>query len=100
MFWAQGMPFGRILPMQVWGPTGEGHALGIQSFVDGILDANYWDLKSRTGTVPTSGTEIITHEFDWTETQVVYDENGIVVTSFPAIHVMAGAVSLKLTTLW
>jgi len=96
MFWAQGMPFGRILPMQVWGPTGEGHALGIQSFVDGILSANLWDLKSRTGTVPTSGTEIITHEFDWAETQVVYDENGIVVTAFPAIHVMAGAVSYRI----
>jgi len=96
MFWAQGMPFGRILPMQVWGPNGDGHALGTQSFVDGVLDANYWDLKSRTGTVPTSGTEIITHEFDWAETQVVYEENGVTVTSFPAIHVMAGAVSYRI----
>jgi len=80
MFWAQGIPFGRILPMNVWGPTGDGHALGTQAFVDGILDANYWDLKSRTGTIPTTGAEIITHEFDWAETQVVYDENGITVT--------------------
>jgi len=96
MFWAQGMPFGRILPMQVWGPTGEGHALGIQALVDGILAANYWDLKSRTGTVPTSGTEIITHEFDWAETQVVYEEDGVTVTSFPAIHGMAGAVSYRI----
>jgi ribonuclease Z len=96
MFWAQGMPFGRILPMQVWGPTGDGHALGTQSFVDGILDANLWDLKSREGNIPTSGAEIITHEFDWVETQVVYEENGISVTSFPAIHAMAGAVSYKI----
>jgi len=96
MFWAQGMPFGRILPMQVWGPTGDGHALGTQAFVDGILDANYWDLKSRTGTIPTTGAEIITHEFDWAETQVVYEEDGIIVTSFPAIHAMAGAVSYRI----
>jgi len=96
MFWAQGLPFGRILPMNVWGPTGDGHALGTQAFVDGILDANYWDLKSRTGTIPITGAEIITHEFDWTETQVVYDENGIQVIAFPAIHVMAGAVSYKI----
>jgi len=96
MFWAQGLPFGRILPMQVWGPTGDGHALGTQAFVDGILDANYWDLKSRTGTIPTTGAEIITHEFDWAETQVVYDENGITVTSFPAIHALAGAVSYRI----
>jgi len=96
MFWAQGIPFGRILPMHVWGPTGDGHALGTQAFVDGLLAANYWDLKSREGNIPTSGAEIITHEFDWTTTQVVYDENGITVTSFPAIHAMAGAVSYRI----
>ncbi|MFB5617000.1 MAG: MBL fold metallo-hydrolase, partial [Nitrosopumilus sp.] len=96
MFWAQGMPFGRILPMQVWGPNGDGHALGVEAFVDGIITANYWDLKSRTGTVPTSGTEIITHEFDWTKTQIVYEENDITVTSFPAVHAMAGAVSYRI----
>ncbi len=96
MFWAQGVPFGRILPVQVWGPTGEGHALGTQAFVDGMLAANYWDLKSREGAAPTSGAEVITHEFDWAETQVVYDENGITVTSFPAVHAMAGAVSYRI----
>ncbi len=96
MFWAQGIPFGRVLPMQVWGPTGEGHALGTQAYVDGILAANYWDLKSREGAAPTSGAEIITHEFDWAETQVVYEEDNITVTSFPAIHGMAGAVSYRI----
>jgi ribonuclease Z len=96
MYWAQGLPFGRILPMQVWGPTGDGHALGTQAFVDGILDANYWDLKSRTGTIPTTGAEIITYEFDWGITKVVYEEDGITVTAFPAIHVMAGAVSYRI----
>ena len=96
MFWAQGIPFGRILPMQVWGPTGGGHALGTQAFVDGMLAANYWDLLSREGAAPTSGAEIITHEFDWATTQVVYEENGITVTSFPAIHAMAGAISYRI----
>jgi len=96
MFWAQGIAFGRILPINVWGPTGDGHALGTQAFVDGLLAANYWDLKSRTGHIPTSGAVIIPHEFDWSKSQVVYDENGIQVTAFPAIHVMAGAVSYKI----
>jgi len=96
MYWAQGIPFGRILPMHVWGPTGDGHALGTQAYVDGMLAANLWDLKSREGTVPTSGAEVITHESDWTTTQVVYDENGITVTQFPAIHGMAGAISYRI----
>jgi ribonuclease Z len=64
--------------------------------VDGILEANLWDLKSREGAVATSGAEVITHEFDWAETQVVYEENEITVTSFPAIHGMAGAVSYRI----
>jgi len=96
MYWAQGIPFGRILPMQVWGPTGDGHALGTQAFVDGMLAANLWGLKSRGGNISTSGAEVITHEFDWAETQVVYEEDGITVTSFPAIHAMAGAVSYRI----
>ena len=96
MYWAQGIAFGRILPVQVWGPTGDGHALGTQAFVDGMLAANLWDLKSREGNIPTSGAEVITHEFDWAETQVVYEEDGITVTSFPAIHAMAGAVSYRI----
>ena len=96
MYWAQGIAFGRILPVQVWGPTGDGHALGTQAFVDGMLAANLWDLKSREGNIPTSGAEVITHEFDWAETQVVYEEDGITVTSFPAIHAMAGAVGYRI----
>ncbi len=96
MYWAQGIPFGRILPMNVWGPTGDGHALGTQAYVDGMLAANYWDAKSREGAAPTSGAEVITHEFDWAETQVVYEEDEITVTSFPAIHGMAGAVSYRI----
>jgi len=96
MFWAQGMPFGRIDPMHVWGPSGEGHALGIESFVDGLLTANLWDLVSRTGHTPTSGAIIIPHEFDWSQTQVVYYEEGVKVTAFPALHAMAGAVSYRI----
>jgi len=96
MFWAQGMPFGRSQPMHVWGPTGDGHALGTQAFVDGILTANLWDLESRKGTVVTSGAEIITHEFDWEKTHVVYEEDGVTVTSFPAVHAMAGSVSYRI----
>ncbi|HEU05173.1 MAG TPA: MBL fold metallo-hydrolase [Nitrosopumilus sp.] len=96
MFWAQGVAFGRVDPMHVWGPSGDGHALGIEAFVDGVLAANLWDLASRTGHIPTSGAVIIPHEFDWSKSQVVYDENGIQVTAFPAIHVMAGAVSYKI----
>ena len=96
MFWAQGLPFGRTLPMHVWGPTGDGHALGTQAFVDGILAANLWDLESRKGTVVTSGGEIITHEFNWEKTHVVYEEDGVTVTSFPAVHAMAGSVSYRI----
>jgi len=97
MLWAQGIPFGRIKPLEVWGPSGEDESLGTKAFVDGMLAANKWDLESRKGKAPTSGAEVIVHEFDATVqgSQVVYDENGVKISAFPALHGLLGAVSYR-----
>ena len=40
---------------------------------------------------------MIAHEFDFRqENEVVYEENGVRITSFPAIHVLDGSVSYRL----
>ena len=36
------------------------------------------------------------HEFDFAKTGVIYDKNGVVIKSFPAIHIYDGPVSLRL----
>ena len=36
------------------------------------------------------------NEFDYAETGVIYDQNGVTITSFPAIHIYDGPVSLRM----
>ncbi len=46
--------------------------------------------------VDTSGQAINVHEFDYTQTQVIYDQDNFQVTAFPAIHGIDGAVSYRI----
>ncbi len=40
--------------------------------------------------------KIVVSEFDYSQTQVVYNENGVKVTSFPVVHALSGAVGYRL----
>ena len=56
-----------------------------------------WDIKGRTGILPDAGGEVVAHEFDYKkENQVVYEENGVTIRSWPAIHSLDGSVSYRL----
>lgn len=96
ILWAQGGFTGRSVPLEVYGPSGPNHSLGTQVFVENTLAAGQWDLESRKVGIPTQGMAINTHEFEWDKTQVIYDENDVTITSFPAIHILDGAVSYRL----
>ena len=96
ILWAQGGFAGRSLPLEVYGPSGPNHELGTEVFVENTLEAGQWDLESRKVGIPTQGMAINTHEFEWDKTQVIYEENGVTITSFPAIHILDGAVSFRL----
>jgi len=96
ILWAQGGWAGRSVPLEVYGPTGPNHELGTEVFVEHTLAAGQWDLESRKVGIPTVGMAINTHEFDFAKTQVIYEENGVTITSFPAIHILDGAVSFRL----
>jgi ribonuclease Z len=96
MLWAAGVPFGRVVPIELYGPNGADHSMGTASFVENLLEAYKWDFENRRGKAVTSGAAINVHEFDWTQTQVVYDQNGVQIIAFPAIHGLDGAVSYRL----
>ena len=96
ILWAQGGWAGRSVPLEVYGPSGPNHELGTVVFVENTLAAGQWDLESRKVGIPTVGMAINTHEFDFAKTQVIYEENGVMITSFPAIHILDGAVSFRL----
>lgn len=88
---------GRYTPLHVYGGTGETPELGTRAAVEYLVKALAWDIKGRTGLLPDAGGEVITHEFDFKqEDQVVYEKNGVRITSWPAIHSLDGAVSYRL----
>ena len=94
--WVSGWINGRYTPLHVYGPSGATPELGTKAHIDHIRAAWAWDVTSRAGTLPNAGGEIVAHEFDFSKTAVVYDENGVKVTSFPAIHIRDGSVSYRL----
>jgi ribonuclease Z len=88
---------GRYTPIHIYGPSGSTSALGTKAFVEGMKMAYAWDLATRSGALPDKGAQIVVHEFDYKqENSVIYQENGVVVRSWPAIHSLDGAVSFSL----
>ncbi len=94
--WVAGWIGGRYTPLHVYGPSGSAPELGTKAHIDHIRAAWAWDVTSRAGTLPNAGGEIVAHEFDFSKTAVIYDKNGVKVTTFPAIHIRDGSVSFRL----
>jgi ribonuclease Z len=87
---------GRRTPIHIWGPSGATPELGTAYAVEHVLKSLTWDIMSRSGRV--SGTyQPTVHEFDYKgANQIIYDEDGVVVRSWPAIHAIDGPVSFSL----
>lgn len=83
--------------IEVWGPSGQTPELGTAHFIEHVIAASQWDIASRRGKVPEEGLECTVHEFDYRgENQIVYERDGVVVRSWPAVHAIDGAVSYSL----
>jgi ribonuclease Z len=88
---------GRYDPIHFYGPSGATPELGSKAFVDAMRTGYAWDLATRSGALPDKGAEIIVHEFDYMQQNVVvYQENGVTIRSWPAIHALDGSVSYSL----
>ncbi len=96
--YALGMVRGRFTPLHVWGPSGKAPHLGTAAFGEGLKQVMAWDILSRVGVVNSGeGDQVIFHEFDYAAPRkVVYDENGVVITAFPALHILDGPNSYRL----
>lgn len=95
--WIGGWLSGRYEALHVYGPSGAKPELGTAAFVEGLKMAFHWDITGRAGALPDNGGKLIAHEFDYKQINgVVYEENGVRITSFPAIHVLDGPVSYRL----
>jgi ribonuclease Z len=95
MFVAGGIA-GRFTPLRIWGPSGAKPELGTKAAIDAMEKMFAWDLAGRLGQTDVRGFTTEVHEFDYRKEQVVFDENGVVIRSFPAIHAIDGSVSYSL----
>ncbi|CAB1081071.1 hypothetical protein D1AOALGA4SA_8731 [Olavius algarvensis Delta 1 endosymbiont] len=87
---------GRYTPLHFYGPSGAEPRLGTQAFVDAQVKAWAWDIEGRRTGFPIAGGKVIAHEFDFRTEGVIYEENGVKISSFPAIHILDGPVSFRL----
>jgi ribonuclease Z len=83
-------------PVYVWGPSGTEPRLGTRHFVEALEEALAWDTAAGHGALNPESMKIVASEFDWSKTEVVYEQNGIRVTSFPVVHALSGAVGYRL----
>ena len=95
--WAGGWTAGRTGALKIWGPSGATPEMGTKYAVDHFLKAFNWDLQTRNFKLNPAPGKIQVVEFDyWGENAVVYQENGVTIRSWPAIHAGDGAVSFSL----
>jgi len=88
---------GRYTPIHIYGPSGSTPEMGTKAFVDGMKKGYAWDIAGRSGALPDAGGKIVVHEFDYKAVnEVVYQENGVTIRSWPAIHLLDGPVSYSL----
>jgi ribonuclease Z len=92
--WAGGWTAGRPVPLEIWGPSGKEKDMGTAHAIKHFLQAFNWDYQTRAYKISPVPGQIKVNEFDYKAVnEVIYDRNGIVVRSIPAIHAGDGPVS-------
>jgi ribonuclease Z len=92
-----GALMGRQKPLRIWGPSGPSDELGTAYAVEAMERMYTWDLAGRVGIVDFRGYSLEVSEFDYrAENAVIYEENGVTIRSWPAIHSLDGPVSFSL----
>jgi ribonuclease Z len=96
-FWLGGTTMNRLVPLRIWGPSGASSEYGTAYALERMQEMYTWDVATRAGFIDFRGGQLEVHEFPYDAVnQVIYDENGVVIRSLPAIHAIDGAVSFIL----
>ena len=94
--WAGGWTAGRPNALRVWGPSGATAEMGTKYAMEHFLKFVNWDKVTREYKITPVPGQIETIEFDYkTPDQIVYQEDGVTIRSYPAIHTGDGPVSYK-----
>jgi ribonuclease Z len=88
-FYMTGPQNNRSVPLRVWGPGGGGMRpeWSFKTAMDHMEKTWAWMLGTLQGTIDTSAFKLEVTEYDWSKVNnVIFDENGVVIRSLPAIH--------------
>ncbi len=95
--WAGGWTAGRTGPLRIWGPSGAVPEMGTKYSMEHFLKTYNWDAVTRNFRINPGPGKIEVVEFDYKgENKVIYQENGVTIRSWPAIHAGDGPVSFAL----
>jgi len=96
-FWLGGTVANRLVPLRIWGPSGHAPEYGTQRAMELMEQMYIWDIGTRSGVIDFRGGELDVTEFPFDGiNEIIYEENGVVVRSIPAVHGLDGAVSFIL----
>jgi ribonuclease Z len=88
-FWMYGPQNNRSKPLRVWGPGGGGTRpeWGTKAAMDNMQKMWAWMNGTLVGTIDMRSAAVEVTEYDWSKVNnVVYEKNGVVIRSIPAIH--------------
>jgi ribonuclease Z len=95
--WVGGTINNRTVPLRIWGPSGSETQYGTKYAIEGLKEFYNWDIATRRGAFVASGQVLEVNEFDYRgENEVIYNDNGVTIRSFPAVHAFDGPVSFRL----
>ena len=95
--WLGGTVMNRLEPLRIWGPSGGTPEYGTAVAMQKMQEMYVWDIATRSGVVDFRGGELEINEFAFDGVnEVIYDEDGVIVRSIPAVHGLDGAVSFIL----
>jgi ribonuclease Z len=95
--WAGGWTAGRPGPLQIWGPSGKEESMGTKYAMENFLRYVNWDRQTRNYKITPVPGNLEINEFDYKGlNEVIYDQDGVVIRSWPAIHAGDGPVSFAL----
>ena len=96
-FWLGGTVANRLVPLRIWGPSGHSPEYGTQRAMELMEQMYIWDIGTRSGVIDFRGGKLDVTEFPFDGVnEIIYEENGVVVRSIPAVHGLDGAVSFVL----
>ena len=96
--YAFGPSGGRYTPLKIWGPSGQTPELGLNACLDGLKKFCHWQVISFSASQPVDRSyEIQATELPFRKNPgIAYDENGVTIKHWPALHIIDGAISYRL----